>query len=127
MANITITTRDKRQVIDITGLIEKTLVGDGLANLFLVHTTAAITTADLDPGTDEDILKAFSLLTPKGQWNHPHNPEHFPDHLFSTIVGTSLTIPFKDSKFLVGSWQRVILIEFDGPKQREIILTMAAS
>lgn len=127
MANITITTEKKRQVVDITSLIEESLKGQGLVNLFLMHTTAALATADLDQGTDKDILTAFSLLTPKGQWNHPHKPEHFPDHLFSTMVGTSLTVPFKDHKLLIGLWQRVVLIEFDGPKLREFTLTIIAS
>ncbi len=124
MANITITTQYKRQVIDITDQIERNLSRNGLVNLLLTHTTAAITTADLDPGTDKDILTAVSSLTPLANWKHPHDPEHFPDHLWSSLIGTSLTLPFNDGKLLLGRWQRVILIEFDGPRQRELRISI---
>ena len=86
----------KRQVIDITKEIEQGLKGSGVVNLFVKHTTAALTVADLDPGTDQDILDAISQMMPAGPWRHPHDPSHFPDHLWSSLIGVSLTLPFKN-------------------------------
>jgi secondary thiamine-phosphate synthase enzyme len=113
----------KRQIVDITDLIEEKLEGSGLVNVFIKHTTAAITLADLDPGTDQDILDAFAYMTPKKQWRHPHNPSHFPDHLWSSIIGPSLLIPYNGAKLQIGTWQRVIVVELDGPKDRQIELS----
>lgn len=90
----------------------------------LKHTTAALALADLDPGTDHDYLAAIEAMTPSGNWQHPHDPSHFPDHLWSTLIGPALSLPFKDSCLSLGSWQRVVLIELDGPRQRDLELTI---
>jgi secondary thiamine-phosphate synthase enzyme len=121
---IEIQTNLKKEVIDITDrineLIRKEDFKDGLINLFLMHTTAALTTADLDPGTDLDMLDAFYELIPKLNYRHPHNPNHVPDHILSSLIGTSLILPVVNNKILLGTWQRVVLIEFDGPRSRKI-------
>jgi len=114
----------KKEVIDITdkvnALIKKENLKNGLINLFLMHTTAALTTADLDPGTDLDILDAFSELIPKLNYRHPHNPNHVSDHILSSLIGASLTLPVENKEILLGTWQRIVLIEFDGPRLRKI-------
>lgn len=122
---IIISTQSKRQVVDITEEIEVKLKGDGVASVFVRHTTAAVTTADLDPGgTDQDYLDALSAMTPDGSWNHPHDPAHFPDHLWASILGSSMNIPFKDGKLQLGTWQRLILVELDGPRERELLINI---
>lgn len=118
-----IATSAKRQVIDITDQVEECLAGSGLVNVFVKHTTAAITLTDLDPGTDKDLLEAFEAMTPQRAWRHPHNPAHFPDHLWSALIGPGLTLPYHDGKLQLGNWQRLILIELDGPRSRLIELT----
>jgi len=123
MEKIRIKTHLKREVIDITGRTDTIIHGirEGLLHLWLAHTTAAITTADLDPGTDEDMLEALESLLPKKTWRHPHNPEHAPDHIISSIIGPTLTIPIEKGKLTLGTWQRVVLVELDGPREREIL------
>ncbi len=123
-----IQTKKKREVIDITDEINSELcrlkAGNGICNIFLKHTTAALTTADLDPGgTDLDYLEALDKIVPRLKYRHPHDPEHMPDHILSSLIGTSLTIPVKDGKLILGTWQRVTLIEFDGPRERELIIS----
>lgn len=121
---LSISTQDKRQIIDITEIVEKQLTDSkGVIVVNVLHTTAAITTADLDPGTDLDYLEALTRMTPKGKWRHPHDPPHFPDHLWAIIIGSNITIPFADKKLELGTWQRIILIELDGPRERQIIVT----
>lgn len=120
---ITVRTDQKRQVIDITEHIIRLAEGDGLASVFVGHTTAAVTTADLDPGTDQDLLDALEAMTPARQWWHPHDPSHFPDHLWASIIGPSVVVPVVDGKPQLGQWQRIILIEFDGPRERRVELT----
>lgn len=120
---IQISTQRKRQVIDITDEVESRLPNqEGLAHVFVKHTTAAITTADLDPGTDEDLLDALAGMLPKIQWRHPHNPDHAPDHLLSSIIGPDVLVPYRAGKLQLGTWQRIILVELDGPRKRDIEL-----
>jgi secondary thiamine-phosphate synthase enzyme len=86
--NIKIATSQKKQVIDITPQVERQIDAESsLVNVFVKHTTAAITTADLDPGTDEDLLDFLNSLVPSIQWRHPHDPSHAPDHLLASIIG----------------------------------------
>ncbi len=115
-----------KEVIDITDEIQRYAdeqsVDDGVILLFLTHTSAALTTADLDPGgTDQDYLDAFEKIVPKLQFRHPHNPEHMPDHILSSAIGTSLTVPVENERLVLGQWQRIVLIEFDGPRERSVI------
>jgi secondary thiamine-phosphate synthase enzyme len=84
-----------------------------------------LTTADLDPGTDLDMLDAFEAMMPRLRYRHPHDPEHVPDHILSSMIGTSISIPFEHRRFVLGSWQRVVLVELDGPRDRELVLSIA--
>lgn len=117
-----IPTHHKRQVIDITKQVAAQAPADGAMLVFVQHTTAAITTADLDPGTDLDLLDALADLLPKKQWRHPHDPAHAPDHLLASIIGPSVTVPVHNNQLVLGTWQRIILIEFDGPRERKVRL-----
>jgi secondary thiamine-phosphate synthase enzyme len=128
MKRISIKTHEKREVLDITDLIEQELgkSSSGICHLLVLHTTAALTTADLDPGTDLDMLDAFEALIPKLRYRHPHDPAHVPDHILSALIGTSVTLPFEKKKLVLGTWQRVVLIELDGPRERELALSISA-
>jgi secondary thiamine-phosphate synthase enzyme len=131
MHKLSIKTRKKREVVDITDTLENWLGkkhpdNNGICNLLILHTTAALTTADLDPGTDLDMLDAFEAMVPKLRYRHPHDPAHVPDHILSALIGTSVALPFERGKMLLGTWQRVVLIELDGPREREIVLTITA-
>jgi thiamine phosphate synthase YjbQ (UPF0047 family) len=96
MHRLTIPTHRKREILDITDEVSALLpAATGVACLNILHTTAALTTADLDPGTDLDMLDAFEAMMPKLRYRHPHNPEHVPDHILSSLIGTGLTPPSK--------------------------------
>lgn len=120
MNSLQITTTKKRAVIDITDQVQVP-DGEGVLTIFVQHTTAAITTADLDPGTDQDFLDFLEAITPDLKWRHPHDPAHVPDHLLTSVIGPSVSVPYKDGKLLLGTWQRIILVELDGPCERQII------
>ena len=129
MQRLRIKTHRKREVLDITSHIECVVGKDdrkpsGICNLLVLHTTAALTTADLDPGTALDMLDAFEAMIPKLSYRHPHNPAHVPDHILSALIGTSLALPFQDGNLVLGTWQRVVLIEFDGPRERDVMVTI---
>jgi secondary thiamine-phosphate synthase enzyme len=123
----TVVTNKSKQVIDVTERVQATLKDEHSAvTVFVAHTTCAVTTADLDPGTDLDLLDAVWQMIPKLKYRHPHNPAHVPAHLASSIIGPSVSVPVKDGQLVLGSWQRIVLIELDGPKERRLIITPTA-
>jgi secondary thiamine-phosphate synthase enzyme len=129
MVEFTIKTKAKREIVDITERVNEALRKDtketGMAHLFVLHTTAALMMADLDPGgTDKDYLDAFEKIGPHLPYRHPHDPAHMPDHILSSLIGTSLSIPVKGGQLILGTWQRVVLVELDGPRERRVILSL---
>jgi secondary thiamine-phosphate synthase enzyme len=132
MNRFPIKTRKKREVIDITDDVQAALRKEhttqiGVCHLLLLHTTAALTTADLDPGTDLDMLDAFEAMMPKLRYRHPHDPSHVPDHILSAMIGTSVSLIVEKGALVLGTWQSVVLIELDGPREREIALAFCAA
>jgi len=125
---VSISSRRAKQVIDITDRVEQVLaqsgIRDGLCNLFIAHTTAAITTGESIEGTDEDLMETLEKIIPNIRFRHAHDPSHAPDHMISSIVGSSLSIPIASGKLRLGTWQRVLLLECNGPRQRECVVTI---
>jgi len=120
---LTISTRRSREVVDITDDVRAVVEpGAKAVVVFVAHTTCAVTTADLDPGTDEDLLDAVWGVIPKLNFRHPHNPAHAPAHLASSIIGPSVTVPVENGKLVLGTWQRIVLVELDGPRERRVIV-----
>jgi len=128
MRRLSIGTHKKREILDITDEVQQALATDrtGICHLTVLHTTAALTTADLDPGTDLDMLDAFEALIPKLRYRHPHDPSHVPDHILSALIGTSVTQPVEKGQLVLGTWQRIVLVELDGPRKREVVVTFVA-
>ena len=131
MLTLMVQSRQAREVIDITDEVSSALrqggVGEGMCYLFARHTTAALTVMDLDPGTDLDLLDALKAMVPALQYRHPHNPRHVPAHILSAIIGPSLLVPVWDGELRLGTWQRVVLLEFDGPRRREVSVSVLAA
>jgi secondary thiamine-phosphate synthase enzyme len=125
---LSVSTKKKDQVLDITDMVEDFLreegVEQGVCVVFAAHTTCAITTADLDPGTDLDLLNALRNILPELRYRHPHDPEHTPDHILSSLIGPSVIVPYANGQLLLGVWQRIILVELDGPRQRTVHLSL---
>lgn len=121
---LTISTRRSREVVDITDEVQAVVEpGAKAVVVFVAHTTCAVTTADLDPGTDEDLLDVVWGMIPKLNFRHPHNPAHAPAHLASSIIGPSVTVPVENGRLVLGTWQRIVLVELDGPRERRVIVT----
>ena len=122
---LTIHTDRERQVIDITDEVQKLVSSDNsLVSVFTAHTTCAVTTADLDPGAGEDLAAAIWEMVPKLDYSRHHNPAHMPAHIASSVVGPSVIIPVRTGKLVLGTWQRVILIELDDPRERKLVVSV---
>jgi secondary thiamine-phosphate synthase enzyme len=127
---ISIETRRKRQAIDITERVEEAFrrlgISGGLCNLFVTHTTAALATGESIEGTDEDLMETMEKIIPEIRFRHAHDPSHAPDHMISSILGASLTVPIIEGALLLGTWQRILLVECNGPRVRTVIVTATA-
>ena len=125
--DIIIKTTQKKEIIPFTEhinhVLQKRQIKNGLCVIFVKHTTACVTTADLDPGTDLDMLDAFEAMMPKLHYRHPHSPSHVTDHILSSLIGPSLTVPINEGILDLGTWQEVVLIELDGPRERTVTLS----
>lgn len=125
MVTLNISTNKKQEFIDITEEIQKHInQEEGLCSLFVKHTTCGITiTENADPDVKEDLLNSLNKIVPESD-SYKHAEGNSPAHIKSTLVGFSLTIPLKENKLQLGTWQSVVLCEFDGPRQRNIELVI---
>lgn len=132
MKKLVIETAKKREIVDITGLVEEIIVensgiSEGVCHLTTLHTTAALSICNLDPGTDLDILDALEKIVPELDYRHPHNPVHVSDHILSALIKPTISVPFSGGRLVLGRWQSVVFFEFDGPRTREISVVLLES
>jgi secondary thiamine-phosphate synthase enzyme len=128
MDTLRIETSKQKEVVDltpkVTALIKQHKVSDGICHLFLVHTTAALTTGEIGEGTEEDLLDVVEQMIPRIRFRHAHDPSHAWSHMASSILGPSLMVPIANGKLVLGTWQSVLLVELDGPRDREVQVTL---
>jgi len=127
---ITLNTKGDPDLIDITAKIETILDSSGLdrgqVTVFVAGSTAAVMTFEYEPGLTEDIREFYDRLIPrKKAYRHDDtwgDANGF-SHLRAALQGPSLTIPFEDGELCLGTWQQVVLAEFDNrPRKREIVV-----
>ena len=108
---------------DVADAVRASKIKDGIVTVSIIGSTAALTTCEYEPGLIEDIKAIFDKLIPAGRYRHDEawHDGNGHSHLRSSLVGPSLTIPFKDSAMILGTWQQIILIDFDNrPRERKI-------
>jgi len=132
---IQVETKGHSDVIDVTSDVEKVLeragLVDGIVSLFVVGSTAGITTIEYEPGLVHDIKVALDKVAPEnGHYEHHERwgDDNGHSHIRASLMGPSLTIPFSNKKLLVGTWQQIVLIDFDTrPRTREVIAQIIGS
>lgn len=127
---IKLDTKGSPDLINLTKDIARCLASakcqKGIVNALVVGSTAGITTLEYEPGLVKDIQEFYEKLIPSNR--HYHHDDTWGDangfsHLRASLLGPCLTIPFEDGKLLLGTWQQVVLLEFDNrPRSREIIV-----
>jgi secondary thiamine-phosphate synthase enzyme len=126
MIEIRIRTSRRIEAVDITREVIRVAEGEEgeLLHLFCTHTTCGLTiNENADPSVMKDLMGAFDRLVPA---NYPylHGEGNSDAHMKSSLVGFSLTIPIDRGKLLLGTWQGIYLMEFDGPRERKILLSL---
>ena len=118
-----IMTKNKYDVIDITDKVEKEInIDDGLCIVYVPHATAGLIVNEFEPHIAQDYVTLFKTLLPKNDWRHDKIDDNAEAHLLSSLFGTSKTFIVKDGKLVLGTWQRIILCEFDGPRNRRVVV-----
>lgn len=128
--SFTVHTDGNSDIIDITGqiqnLINKTGFIEGNALVFAGGSTAGITTIEFEPGLRKDYPKFWEKIIPSNVTYHHDDTWHDGNghsHIRASLQGSSFTVPFKDSNLLLGTWQQIVLIDFDNrSRTRKIIL-----
>jgi secondary thiamine-phosphate synthase enzyme len=127
-----ISTKKKIELVDITSQIEyaveKSGVKSGACVVHAPHATVAIVLNEFESNLQRDFEQVFEKILPKIDYAHDHIDNNATSHLLSGLVGSGRTIPIEDGKLALGTWQRIIFCELDGPRSdREIIVSILKS
>ena len=130
MDTITVSSAHREQMIDITGDVQGSVAKseklDGICHIYTQHTTCGLTiNENADPDVKSDMLGFLQKLIPQYEPNFKHFEHNSDAHIKSSLVGSSTSLPFSKGKLLLGRWQGIYLCEFDGPRERKVIITLA--
>ncbi len=123
-------TQGNNDVVNINGAVEAEVassgVRDGVATVFVVGSTAGITTVEYEPGLVADLKDAFNRLAPASN-GYRHNLTEGDDnghsHVRAALLGPSVTVPFERGRLALGTWQQLVLVDFDvRPRRREVVV-----
>lgn len=126
MESISVTSGQREQMIDITAKVSKLLPdGDGVCVLFVQHTTCGLTVNEnADPDVQSDMLGFLRRLIPQYEPNFKHFEHNSDSHIKASLMGSSVTVPFENGKLCLGRWQGIYLCEFDGPRERKVVVSI---
>jgi len=118
-------THDHVEFQDITSQVEGAVadsgVQEGVCHVFVPHTTAGLTlNENWDRNVRDDLGRALAAMVPDVSFRHSEG--NSPAHLLSTVVGASATLLIQGGQLLLGTWQGVYLVEFDGPRSRRVVI-----
>ena len=117
----------REELVEFTTAVQRKLAEsdarEGVVVLYVQHTTAGLTVNEnADPDVPRDMLHALRTLVPQQGMGFHHGEENSDAHIKATLVGSSVTIPFENGKLLLGRWQGIFLCEFDGGRERKVIM-----
>jgi secondary thiamine-phosphate synthase enzyme len=127
MKTIKIQSNKREEMIEITSEVEAELresnVKEGVCVLFTQHTTCGLTiNENADPDVKSDMLLFLKNTIPQDYAGFKHYEHNSDAHLKSSLVGASATVPFENGKLLLGRWQGIYLCEFDGARERKVLM-----
>lgn len=127
---VRIATKGEGDVLDVTpsvlGALSRSGLRDGIACVFVVGSTAGITAIEFEPGLVEDLSRLMERLAPRDA-TYAHERRWRDDnghsHLRASLLGPSMCVPFRAGELALGTWQQIVLCEFDTrPREREVVI-----
>jgi secondary thiamine-phosphate synthase enzyme len=122
-----VTTQSRQQIVDLTAVVQAHIsrrqVTEGMAIIYVPHTTAAVTiNENHDADVKHDMLEKLSALVPKSETFYNHDEGNSDSHVKTALVGNSATLLIENGKLVLGPWQGIYFCEFDGPRERRVIV-----
>lgn len=127
MQTIKVRSKEREELIEITDEVSKYIpaAGEGICVLFVQHTTCGLTiNENADPDVKRDILLFLKNTIPQYYEGFRHFEHNSDAHLKASFFGSSVTIPFENGKLLLGRWQGIYLCEFDGARERKVLVAI---
>ena len=129
MYTLKVRSHQREELVEITAEVQRQVTEaeakEGIVVLYVQHTTAGLTVNEnADPDVPRDMLHALRTLIPQHGMGFRHGEENSDAHIKASLVGPSVTIPFADGRLLLGRWQGIFLCEFDGGRERKVIMTI---
>jgi len=125
-----VATEAGKECIDLTdrvrAIVKRAGVEAGLCHVIVLHSTAAVVVNEFDdPNIGKDVLSALDRAVPDhAGWLHDRIDDNAHAHIKATLLGPSELVPVKDGDLLLGTWQRILLVELDGPRSRKVSVTI---
>lgn len=122
---IEVASREHTQAIDITEGVRRACrtdgTGDGLVLVYCPHTTAGVLIQEAEPGLLEDLAGWLArAVPPDARYRHDRVDDNTASHLRAVVAGASVVVPLRSGRLGLGTWQRIIFVELDGPRRREV-------
>jgi secondary thiamine-phosphate synthase enzyme len=129
ISQLRLRTSTKRELIDLTSqvadVVARAGLDEALCSVYVPHATAAIVINENDdPNVCVDVLDLLDRLVPEGVWRHDRVDGNAAAHIQATILGPGETIPVQQGRLLLGRWQAVMFVELDGPRERDVVITV---
>lgn len=126
---IKVRSRVREELVEFTDEVRQRLQESGAQNgicvLYVQHTTAGLTiNENADPDVPRDILLALRTLVPQHGMGFRHGEENSDAHIKASLFGSSVVVPFQEGKLLLGRWQGIFLCEFDGGRERQVLMML---
>jgi len=126
---IDVRTRGRDELVDITDQVAQAVresgVADGVATVYVPHTTAGVTiNENADPSVVADLLAALDAAVPWRQGFYRHSEGNSAAHVKSSLVGCSVQVLVRDGELVLGTWQGIYFCEFDGPRSRRAVIAV---
>lgn len=127
MQTIKVQSKQREEMIEITSEVENALresgAKEGICVLFSQHTTCGLTiNENADPDVKSDMLGFLRKLIPQNYADFQHFEHNSDAHIKTSLVGASVIVPFENGKLLLGRWQGIYLCEFDGARERKVLM-----
>jgi len=131
--SVSVSTRGDSHMVDLTGRVQEVVdrhaFREGQALVFVSGSTAGLTTVEFEPGLQKDLPAALERVAPRGiTYAHEEtwNDDNGHAHVRASLLGPSLAVPFEEGRLLLGTWQQIVLIDFDTrPRRRDVVVQLS--
>jgi secondary thiamine-phosphate synthase enzyme len=111
---------------EVAHAVRSSSISSGIVTVFVPHSTAGVTTIEFEPGAVSDLAQAIRRLIPEDpSYQHNRIDDNAHSHLRAALIGPSVTVPFANRELILGTWQQIVLLDFDThARRRQLVLQL---